>query len=81
MDGFKINRVVTPLPPYRHRPVQNLTVRDWLAGQALAGLLANSNAADGDRTGYDFDDYAEDAYRLADRMLCASGHEERLVDG
>jgi len=41
---------------------QGMTLRDWFAGQALAGVLANSN-----------DDYSEPpakwAYAIADAMI------------
>jgi hypothetical protein len=42
-----------------------MTLRDWFAGQALAGLLA-----DPDRNGSD-NQYAKVAYSLADAMLAA----------
>jgi hypothetical protein len=40
-----------------------MTLRDWFAGQVLAGLLVNSNDA------YTPKMAAEDAYRYADAML------------
>ena len=40
-----------------------MTMRDWFAGQALAGLLVNSNGA------YTPKMAAEDAYCYADAML------------
>lgn len=42
-----------------------MTLRDWFAGQALAGLLA-----DGKNSGR-FADIASDAYDFADAMLAA----------
>lgn len=45
-----------------------MTLRDWFAGQALAGLNA-SMSADGYPTENDADAYAECAYRQADAML------------
>ena len=41
-----------------------MTLRDWFAGQALAGLLASGGAAD-------WSNDAENAYRAADAMLAA----------
>ncbi len=41
-----------------------MTLRDYFAGQALAGLLADSNASSRSL-------YAKDAYDLADAMLAA----------
>jgi len=56
--------------PY-HDPVRGqfngMTLRDWFAGQALAGLLANSAATSG--TGYTPAMAAGDAYATADKML------------
>ena len=40
-----------------------MTLRDWFAGQAMAGMLANS-----DRDGYP-EDRAQLAYEYADAML------------
>lgn len=37
-----------------------ISLRDYLAGQAMAGLLARDHP---------FNNLAEDAYRLADQML------------
>jgi hypothetical protein len=47
-----------------------MTLRDWFAGQALVGLLANEriNASDG---AYTPKMAAEDAYTTADAMLGA----------
>lgn len=42
-----------------------MTLRDWFAGQALAGLLADSKRPSEDTT----NDVAASAYRLADAML------------
>ena len=44
-----------------------MTLRDWFAGQALAGLLANVGFT-GEVT---YDGLAYDAYRIADAMLAA----------
>ena len=43
--------------------VANITLRDHFAGQALAGMLADS-----DRGG-NFEDYARDAARFADALI------------
>lgn len=48
-------------PYYDHL---GMTLRDYFAGQALAGLLADSNATSRSV-------YATDAYDLADAMLAA----------
>lgn len=40
-------------------------LRDWFAGQALAGMLASGSAA----FGGDWKAYAIDAYAMADAML------------
>lgn len=45
-------------------PQYGMTLRDWFAGQALAGLLANGGAAFWDRD-------AQNAYAAADAMLAA----------
>jgi hypothetical protein len=39
------------------------TLRDWFAGQALAGMMADTS------TGGHWDAYAKDAYAVADAML------------
>lgn len=41
-----------------------MSLRDWFAGQALAGMLANPHAP---QSGADM--YARDAYTVADAML------------
>jgi hypothetical protein len=46
---------------------KGMTLRDWFAGQALAGLLANP---DGE---YDYNGAARDAFGFADAMLKARG--------
>lgn len=47
-------------------PDSGMSLRDWFAGQALAGLLADSSNADCGPKGY-----AHDAYLMADAMLAA----------
>lgn len=50
----------------RHRIAQpGMSLRDWFAGQALAGMLADSNV-----TGT-YDKLASAAYDMADAMLAA----------
>ena len=44
-------------------PAPGMTLRDYFAGQALAGLLGDPNA------GGEFSAYANDAYRFADAMI------------
>jgi len=44
----------------------DMTLRDWLAGQALAGLLASSKDLSAEQNTWD---WSEDAYALADAML------------
>ena len=50
-----------------HRDLKNfcpgMSLRDYFAGQALAGMLADSERAGG------FSTYAKDAYAFADAML------------
>ena len=51
-------------PTLRHFPVTNMTLRDYFAGQALAGIVA--------RGAWDpRSDAAESAYEYADAMLKA----------
>lgn len=62
-------------PAYRQEPeIWGMSLRDWFAGQALAGLLAfdaEANTWVGD---------AENAYKAADSMLAArAGKEEANV--
>ena len=48
-----------------------MTMRDYFAGQALAGMLAGNPDADCGLVGY-----AYDAYKAADEMLLARAREE-----
>ena len=50
---------------YREIKREGMSLRDWFAGQALAGMLA-----DGKNSGR-FADIASDAYDFADAMLAA----------
>lgn len=45
----------------RFVPMRGLSLRDWFAGQALAGLLAESR--------WESDDVATVAYQIADAMI------------
>jgi hypothetical protein len=48
--------------------VPGMTLRDWFAGQALAGLLAGQYAA---TSHYNLSEVPDEAYRIADAMLLA----------
>jgi len=47
---------------------RGMTLRDWFAGQALAGLLANPRE---DYSGTTREDKAVESYRQSDAMLAA----------
>lgn len=55
---------VSPDVQTQHTDFHGMTLRDWFAGQALAGLLA-SEVADSAPS------FAEEAFRFADAMLVA----------
>ena len=48
---------------------RGMSLRDWFAGQALAGFCANQNAFPTEQ--WHFDALADDAYRMADATLAA----------
>lgn len=50
---------------YYHSPVDGLTKREWFAGMALQGILANDCGA------YHFDLAAEHAIKYADALISA----------
>jgi hypothetical protein len=53
---------------------EGMSLRDYFAGQALAGMLGDSNR-DSMYIDATYDDYAKDAYGFADAMIKArSGH-------
>lgn len=47
---------------------QGMSLRDWFAGQALAGIIANPSLADMLTPNY-IKQYAESSYSIADAML------------
>jgi hypothetical protein len=49
--------------------VPGMTLRDWYAGQALAGLLANPNRENNDNWSWQTGTLTGDAYQYADDML------------
>lgn len=49
-----------------HVDPSGMSLRDWFAGQALAGLMANINIS-----GCNPDDYAQLAYEYSDAMIAA----------
>lgn len=49
------------------RPAEGMTLRDWFAGQALAGIMATET----DDTEYSFIVVSHRAYAFADAMLAA----------
>jgi hypothetical protein len=49
---------------YTHKGHSGMSLRDWFAGQALAGLCANGEVASADV-------FAMAAYKMADAMLAA----------
>lgn len=61
-----------PLAPQDTHPEWGMTLRDWFAGQALAGLTANPEEAKGTRNlslAKTTETAAKAAYLLADAML------------
>jgi hypothetical protein len=50
-----------------------MTLQDWFAGQALAGLLANG-------LDLDFDDLTDIAYLVSRKMMMAKYTEEKYHD-
>lgn len=64
-----------PLTPTEaHALGLGLTIRDWFAGQALAGMMAMNSSHNGnfhDNCGEPFTGPAGYAYRMADAMIAA----------
>jgi hypothetical protein len=52
-------------PRHGYNSNDGMTLRDWFAGQAMAGLASYVTK------GATFDDIAKDAYAIADAMLAA----------
>ena len=50
---------------------EGMTLRDWFAGMALQGEVANPSAKLFEADSITFDDLAGDCYRIADAMLAA----------
>jgi hypothetical protein len=46
-----------------------MSLRDWFAGQALTGLLANPNRENNDKWSWHTGSLTGDAYQYADDML------------
>lgn len=61
MDQTNDGGPAFPVP--RDAPVDGMSLRDWFAGQALAGMLADAS-----RSG-SVEHYVDDAYSIADSML------------
>lgn len=68
------NPPVFPICFNGHNKVnEGILLRDWLAGQALAGLLGDPN-----RSG-SFEAFAKDAYKHADALLAAVCPASRML--
>lgn len=75
MSGFDDNWPVCPVPNSVDVSfLSGMSLRDWFAGQALAGIL--SDASWQDSPIYLWPDIAEDAYLFADAMLDARNKRE-----
>lgn len=64
--GFELSRHDNS--PADCDPQPGMTLRDWLAGQALAGICANPRE---DYSGTTRNEKADEAYRQADAMLAS----------
>jgi hypothetical protein len=63
--AFPTGEIKASQPGDYYPPMQGMTLRDWFAGQALAGMLAHPNWH-GDLTKHMA---GKDAYQIADAML------------
>jgi len=63
-DGGAAFPLYVPETPNAELIRQGMSLRDWFAGQALAGILAGGKASS-------FKMFASDAYTAADAMLAA----------
>lgn len=52
-------------------PENGMSLRDWFAGQALAGMCASPPPDLGDRTNPNHSGWADNAYKFADAMLAS----------
>jgi hypothetical protein len=62
-----------PTAWYFEPPIPQMTLRDWFAGQALAGFAADPNVAT--RSTENRHNLAIACYQLADAMMKARGEE------
>jgi len=56
--------------------VGGMTLRDWFAGMALQGEVANPSSGLFEADSITFTELAEDCYRMADAMLSARERKE-----
>lgn len=67
-DGGSAFPLVIPPMDGHTTHVRGMTLRDWFAGQALAGQLAHDSLEN-----CDAGEMARESYRIADAMLKARG--------
>ena len=63
--AFPVEHLVIQNGKQLTHPCNRMTLRDWFAGQALAGILAGSRTSNG------IEWIPEEAYAYADAMLAA----------
>ena len=75
VPGFLSPMETSEALAYDNKPQVGMTLRDWFAGQALAGEMASQSASDGTWTVQavenGFDDCAAKLYLIADKMIAA----------